>query len=721
MVKNIKLIYQRDLKSIFKYKAALLTITALCVLPSLYTLINVKALWNPYNSQEVSRIPVAVVNQDTGSTLQGKQMNFGDQIVKNMKHNHQIGWRFVSEKTAKTRLRNGQYYAEVKIPSDFSTKLASITSANPQKAQINYIANTKASPIGDKITETAAKTLVSTVKKQFVYQINATIFSYLNIAGKKAGSKQAEILNLKDLIISLGDSMELATSSLGDISQASNGLAMVFSELKPVISASQNVNVAGVLGTTNDELIKEMNRSINQSFNRVDNNLTSVQGNAKQLAVLSKQLSQLNAANRHGQVNRLADQLETQIKLIRGQLTPLISYLQTANQAHHTGAITSLINELKETQQLLDGQQKEVTTLKNNLNSGNRTITGLQQRLANNAYSTSSKLTDSVNRYHNQARSDLDGIKQNLLATTNQTSGILSDLNQIRNLNEKSLDTVIHGNQLIGDTTGQLESRLLQYKDIILTASNQLKLTSDNNIADIISVLQNNPKLMGNALAEPFNVKDENIYPVSTFGSAFSPTYMALSIWVGCAMLVAVLHTSLPKYHRFAKLKPKEEYLGKMLIFNTLSMIQTIIIILSTVFILHVHVESLFLMLMVGVVTSLTFSVIVYTMASVFGNLGKALAVMMVAVQLAGSGAMYPVQLNPLIFRLMQPIFPFSYSVSGFREAIGGPNIGTVTVDFFVLGCMLIMALLVGLFLKASLKRVTDRLLNDFVKSGIGQ
>ncbi len=169
----------------------------------------------------------------------------------------------------------------------------------------------------------------------------------------------------------------------------------------------------------------------------------------------------------------------------------------------------------------------------------------------------------------------------------------------------------------------QLESRLLQYKDIILTASNQLKLTSDNNIADIISVLQNNPKLMGNALAEPFNVKDENIYPVSTFGSAFSPTYMALSIWVGCAMLVAVLHTSLPKYHRFAKLKPKEEYLGKMLIFNTLSMIQTIIIILSTVFILHVHVETPFSHVNGGGVTSLTFSVIVYTMASVFGNLGK--------------------------------------------------------------------------------------------------
>lgn len=197
MVKNIKLIYQRDLKAIVKYKAALLTITALCVLPCLYTLINVKALWNPYNSQEVSRIPVAVVNNDRGSSLQGKQLNFGNQIIKNMKHNHQIGWRFVDAKTAKARLRDGKYYAEVEIPSNFSTQLASVTSTDPQKAQINYTANTKASPMGDKITETAAKTLVSTVKKQFVYQINTTIFSYLNVAGEKAGSKQAEILNLR--------------------------------------------------------------------------------------------------------------------------------------------------------------------------------------------------------------------------------------------------------------------------------------------------------------------------------------------------------------------------------------------------------------------------------------------------------------------------------------------------------------------------------------------
>lgn len=721
MVKNIKLIYQRDLKSIFKYKAALLTITALCVLPCLYTLVNVKALWNPYNTQEVSRIPVAVVNNDQGAKLQGKQFNFGDKIVANMKQNHQIGWRFVDSKTAKTKLRAGKYYAEVEIPSNFSADLTSITSNNPTKAQINYTANTKSSPMGDKITETAAKTLVSTVKKQFVYQVNATIFSYLNVAGNKASSKQAEILNLKDLIISLGDSMELATGSLGDISDTSNSLAMAFSELKPVIAASQNVNVAGTIGSSNRELINSIDQSVNRSFNNVGTELRGAQANAKRLATLSKQLSAASAAHNRSQVNNLAGKMVTQINLVRGQLTPLISYLKTVNKSHPTTSVTNLINSLTSVEQLLNTQHQQVTALKRGLNSGSTVNAGAQQRVVNHAYSTMAKLNGSLQQYNNHVHNDLNAIQRQLNSTTNRTAGILSDVKKVRNLNEKSLDTVIRGNQLIGDSTGKLENQLLQYKDVILNASNQLKLTSDNNIADIISVLQNNPKLMGNALAEPFSVKDENIYPVSTFGSAFSPTYMALSIWVGCAMLVAVLHTSVPKYHKFKNLKPREEYIGKMLLFNTLSMIQMVIIILTTVFILHVHVESLFLMLMVGVVTSLTFSVIVYTMASVFGNLGKALAVMMVAVQLAGSGAMYPVQLNPLIFRIMQPIFPFSYSVSGFREAIGGPNVGTVIVDFSVLICMLIGGLLIGLFLKKSLKRVTDRLLGDFVRSGIGQ
>ncbi|GAD16573.1 YhgE/Pip domain-containing protein [Lentilactobacillus otakiensis] len=721
MFKNIKLIYQRDLKSIFKYKAALLTITALCFLPCLYTLVNVKAIWNPYTSQEVSKIPVAVVNNDQGTTVQGKQMNLGNQIIAQLKHNNQIGWRFVDAKPAQKKVRAGKYYAEIRIPKNFSTDLGSIISSNPKKAHIDYIADTKASPMSYKITEAASKTLLNTIKKQFVYQVNSTIFSYLNIAGKKAGDNESEILNLKDLIINLGDSMELATNTLGDISETSSGLAMVFSELKPVIATSQDVNINQAIGSSNKDLIQSVNHSVNQSFGTVQTSLNSVQTDAKRLQTQTDQLSKMTSATSRGQANSLAGQIRSQIQLLRGQITPLISYLQTINKNRHLAGVTNLISQLNDVKNILDSQSHQVSQLERSLSAGNTANANALHQISSQSYSTVAKLNHSLSSYNQQVKSELNGIQQNLMSASSKASGILNNVNDIQNLNEKSLDTVISGNKLVSSSTGDLENQLLQYKGVILQASNQLKLTSDNNIADIISILQNNPKLMGNALAQPFNVKNENIYRVSSFGEAFAPTYMALSIWVGCAMLVAVLHTSAPKYHRFKNLRPREEYIGKMLLFNTLSMIQTMIIVFSTVFILRVHVESLFLMVMIGVVSSLTFSVIVYTMASVFGNLGKALAVMMVAFQLAGSGAIYPVQLNPLFLRIIQPIFPFSYSVSGFREAVGGPNVGTVVLDFFVLICMLIGGLIVGLFMKDFFKRVTARLLNDFTKSGIGQ
>lgn len=721
MFKNIKLIYQRDIKAIFKYKAALLTITALCVLPCLYTLVNVKAIWNPYTSQEVSKIPIAVVNNDQGTTVQGKQMNLGNQIIAQLKHNNQIGWRFVDSKTAQKKVRAGKYYAEIRIPQNFSADLGSMVTDNPKKAHIDYIADTKASPMSYKITEAASKTLLNTIKKQFIYQVNSTIFSYLNVAGKKAGDNQSEILNLKDLIINLGDSMELATNTLGDISEATSGLAMVFSELKPVIAASSDVNINQAVGMSNQRLIKSVNHSVNQSFNNVQTSLNSIQSDATRLRTLTSQLNKLTTPATRNQASGLAGQILSQIKLLQGQITPLISYLQTINQSRRLTGVTSLIQQLNDVNNLLASQLRQISELSNNLNSGRAANSSLQNKIASQSYSVAASLNRSLSDYNRDVKSELNGIQRNLLSASNRASRILNNVNDIRSLNEKSLDTIISGNQLVSSSTGNLENQLLQYRGLILQASNQLKLTSDNNIADIISILQNNPKLMGNALAQPFNVKNENIYRVPSFGEAFAPTYMALSIWVGCAMLVAVLHTSAPKYHRFKNLRPREEYIGKLLLFNTLSMIQTMVIVLSTVFILRVHVESLFLMVMIGVVSSLTFSVIVYTMASVFGNLGKALAVMMVAFQLAGSGAIYPIQLNPLFMRIIQPIFPFSYSVSGFREAVGGPNVGTVVLDFFVLICMLIGGLIIGLFMKDFFKRVTARLLNDFTKSGIGQ
>lgn len=719
MMSNIRKIYHRDLHAIFSYRAAFITVTVLCLLPSLYTLVNVRAIWNPYQPSEVDHIPVAVVNRDTGTNLRHQKINLGNQVVANLHKNNQIGWRFASRANATKNLQKGKYYAEIEIPKDFSEKLTSIAGTHPQKAQLIYKTNTKNSPMGAKITSMAAKTLVTKIRQKFIYEVNRTIFSYLNIAGNKASENQDRILNLKDLIIALGDSMGLASNSLGTISDTSNSLALAFTEFKPVINASQNVDLSDNLTDGQSTMQPLVKKSLNRSFTNFGNNLAGVNESANQLKRVANQLNQISTTTNQSAFDAKADNLTLQLDLLSGQVQPLLEFAQAFNRIHSTREGHDLIKTLASMIRLTKAQKHQLAVLKQTTDQ-NRQLNATAKEQINQGFAkVATSLNQALIHYNHAVKQQMSGVGNDLLAMTHSSQDILGSLNRVKKLNNQSLNTAIQGNQLVASTSGKLEDRLQSYKDEIVAVSNQLKLTSDHDIANIITVLQSNPDLMGSALARPFTVKNEDIYKVNSFGAAFSPTYIALSIWVGCTMLVAVLKTKAPKLAKFRGLSVRDEYLGKLLTFGTLSLVQTVVIIGSAVALLKIHVASLFLMLMIGLISSVTFTIIVYTMAALFGNLGKALVVMLMAVQLAGSGAMYPVQLNPLLFRIFQPLFPFAYSVSGFREAIGGANMATVMVDVFVLSCMAVLVLAVGLSTKKPLKRYTDRLLDDFKKTGM--
>lgn len=717
---NIRSVYHRDLHAIFNYRAAFVTITVLCLLPSLYTLINVRAIWDPYKPAAVDNISVAVVNKDLGTNLRGQKINLGNQVIANLHKNNQIGWKFTTAAEATQKLRKGKYYAEIEIPADFSKELTSIATANPQKAQIVYRTNTKNSPMGAKITAMAAKTLVTKIRQKFIYEVNRTIFSYLNIAGRKADEHQTQILNLKDFIITLGDSMSLASNSLGAISDTSNTLALAFSEFKPVINASQNVNLDSQSGSSTANMRPLVRQAINRSFTNFGQNLAGVNATAKQIRALANQLDDASTTATQSDFKNKIDNLTLQVDLLSGQVQPLLEFARSFNKISHSRQSYDLIKALTSVQQLTASQKQQLKQLKKTTSQNSRLGAAVRHQMISSMSKTVTGLSTALIQYNQAVKKQMTGIGSNLISTVDSSQDVLGNLKKVKQLNNQSLDTAIQGNRLVATTSGKLENQLLAYKNDIVAISNKLKLTSDDNIADIITVLQSNPDLMGSALAQPFTVKNEDIYKVNSFGAAFAPTYIALSIWVGCTMLVAVLKTKVPKLAKFRGLSVREEYLGKLLTFGTLSLVQTLVILLSAVLILRIHVASFFLLLMVGLLSSMTFTIIVYTMAALFGNLGKAFIVMLMAVQLAGSGAMYPVQLNPLLFRIFQPLFPFAYSVGGFREAIGGANMGTVVIDFFVLICMSLIMLTVGLSTKKPLKKYTDRLLDDFKKTGMG-
>lgn len=86
----VKKIGQRDIKAIFHTKASFITILALCFIPCLYTLINVKAIWSPYSDTELRNIKIAVVNSDKGYKVLNQSINAGSQIVSQLRNNKDI-------------------------------------------------------------------------------------------------------------------------------------------------------------------------------------------------------------------------------------------------------------------------------------------------------------------------------------------------------------------------------------------------------------------------------------------------------------------------------------------------------------------------------------------------------------------------------------------------------------------------------------------------------
>ena len=197
-MKNALLVFKRDVKSIIRNPVAIIIVLGICIIPSLYAWVNIKACWDTYKN--TSTIPIAVVNNDKGSVLNDKEINVGNDVVEELKNNNEIGWEFVSEKEADLGLVDGTYYAMIQIPEDFSQDLTSIVSVNIKKPEIIYKVQTKSNPVAVKIAGAAKTSLIDQVTSNFIKAVNETIFSVANDIGEKADENKDKIKSAKALV-----------------------------------------------------------------------------------------------------------------------------------------------------------------------------------------------------------------------------------------------------------------------------------------------------------------------------------------------------------------------------------------------------------------------------------------------------------------------------------------------------------------------------------------
>ncbi|APF27226.1 hypothetical protein NPD7_2079 [Clostridium sporogenes] len=718
--KNIIKVYKRDIKSLNKNFIAIIIILGVCVLPSLYAWVNIKACWDPY--ENTSTVPIAVINNDKGTDFEGKELNVGNEMVKKLKSNDKIGWKFTNKKEADMGVIDGTYYASIEIPEDFSADIVSVLSDNPKHPEIIYKVDTKENPVAAKITGMAKNTLINEITTTFITTVNKTVFSSINGIGKDLEKNKNEIIKLKESIISMNRNMDLILTGLESVNTNSKNLNEYLSVVKTtfpeITKGLENINSKS---SNTNETINQTNNIFNNSLNNINVILRQAISTNNRVQSVLDNLIVLNNESSSNEANSSIANLIMDIDSTNKNVDSMIEFLEKINNTKPNTEVSKFIVSLNNVKGALNEEKQKLLKIQEIASNSSKVNENSINELKRNISNTNKQIESVMNVFNSNIRQELGSIINNFKNSIQDASKLIKAGNGLNTQIEKLLATSTKGADLSAKLSKELIDKLTEYKGVIGQISKKLELVSNDDLIQIISVLQNNPMLMSQTAAYPFNIKEEAVYTIPNYGSAMTPVYSVLALWVGTLILVSLLKTEVVDFEGSENITIRQKYFGKMLTFITLAAMQGFIVAVGNKVILGVYTVNFPLMLAFSVVSSIIFVIITYTLVAIFGKFGNALAIVFMILQLAGSGGTYPIQVDPLIFRILQPFFPFTYSIGGFREAIGGPLVSSVILDFIMLILMGGIFVLIGFFLKSPLHHKISKFDEDFKASGISE
>lgn len=424
------------------------------------------------------------------------------------------------------------------------------------------------------------------------------------------------------------------------------------------------------------DVLKEQIAPIQAEIERVDGEIARLDPADPDYAT---KLAQLQAEKAEKEAEKAP--LDTQLAAKEAQKAPLetdkeaILVKKAAVDAALYSTDPSTINNAVSTaNRMLDILSSMRKTLVDSLpQNAASTAANQASSLAKNALTTCYQSVENVrNLYVTSLVPQMNVLMDSMQQVMNNVNDMLSTLDQALGDMDQVFDGVL-------DTVDNTNESLMQTADVIHEVSGRLTeitnrletVSEDQRAQELVSVLGGDPSVYGKFFSEPVVVNTNEIYPVSNYGSAVTPFYTTLAIWVGTIFLTALF-----KVHADPKgldhPRPSQLFLGRYLIFFVLSQIQTLIIVLGDLLLFKVQCLHPGMFWFASSVTGFVFSILIYSLANSFGDVGKALVVVMVVIQIAGSSGTFPIELLPDFYRRVYIFFPFPYAINAMRECIGG-------------------------------------------------
>lgn len=712
-MKNIIEIFRKDIKEVFRKTNTWIIIVGLIFLPSMYAWPNILSSWDPYG--HTNNIKVAVTSEDNGATVDGKELNLGNSLVEGLKSNKSLDWQFVSNKQeAEDGVRIGDYYASIVVPKNFSKDMTSVSRTEPQRATIEYTVNEKINAISPKITNSGASAIANNISKSFVETANGVIFEKLHEAGIKFEENLPSIEKAKQEIFKLNENFSTYEASLneliGKVEHGYNILNTVQNTLPEIDRAATNsIMLADKAGVTINNI---------QGFNDrmlpiISNHLSVVEEVSKEANIIAKEIQQ--KPDRTEEIKARQKALDSRLQASRERLQLVKNIFEYFN---------NLSNE-----RLFNNQLSKVTTLENDINKVKEININIYNKMDHYDGITDTLKEEFVNKSAriNELSTDMN------TKLNSEVSPLISQVLSRADVNIDKVSGIIAQAQgelpaverKLSETEAKISNahgKLLTLQAHMPSAKNKIqKLTDEIKKADgevdknqLFNLLKVDYKKQAEFFANPVKLQENKLYHIENYGSAMTPFYTVLSIWVGSLLMSSLLTTKVEDEEN--KYKPYQKYFGRGLLFVIISLFQTLIITLGDMYVLGTQATSPFRFVIFALLISLLFSSIIYTIVCILGNVGKAVCIILLVLQLGSSGGTFPIQMTSKFFQTLYPKVPFTYSIGLLREAVGGVYAPAVNRDIKILFIYLIIVLVGGAIL-VSLKARSAKLSRERERS----
>ena len=644
--------FSHELVSIVKDKKVLISVSAVALVPLLYSFMFLWTFWDPYAKMDV--LPVAVVNMDKGAAFEGKQLSVGDQFVEKLKTNPAFGWDFISQGEAEKGLKEHKYYMAIEIPEDFSQRATEVLGADPQPATFRYIPNESSNFLAAQIGKTAVERIKGELSAELTKTYTETLF--------------ASVGKLSEGLAQAADGASKLSAGTGSVV---TGLEQLDEGLVKLTAGTQPLETGAVQLYTGATKLNDGLAQLQKGATAVSGGLEQL-SNGHQAIVQGAAQSEEGAAKLNGGLAASSaglDQLKTGADGLAAGLEQLAAAMP---QLAENPSFAKLVEAGKQVAAGTDSAaaaQKQLAAGAAQLAEGQKTLHG-------GIVAFNAKLNEAAAG----SKSVADGASQLVPGSAQLKAGLAQIENGIGQLANGTVQLsdgskkLTDGAQTVAGGTGELSGKL---KDASVQTSS----------------INGNDKLYA-AFSQPVAFEEQKMAEVPNYGTGFAPYFMSLGLFVGALLLTIVFPVKDPA------VRPRSGascYFGKLGTMLFIGLIQALVMAVVIKWGLGLTLQNMPLYFVLTVLTSWTFMIMIQMLVSMFANPGRFVAIVILILQLTTCAGTFPVELIPGPLQVINKWLPMAYSVQGYKAVISSGEMSDFNQAALLLGIFMVVMVAITL------------------------